>query len=71
MSRVTDGGQAEGLWPSQAFAAQLDAIGVVDDAIENGVCQSGISDHLLAMLRLEPLGATQGGVAGDPHGADR
>ena len=31
----------------------------------------GITDHLLARLSLDPLDATQGGVAGDPHGADR
>lgn len=37
---------------AQALAAQFDAIGVVDDPIEDGVCQGGITEHVEMPQRL-------------------
>src|SRR5271169_6061008 len=45
---------------AQAFATQLDAIGVVDDAIENGVGQSGISHEFIPAVDRKLAGDDQG-----------
>ncbi len=44
---------------TQAFATQFDPVGVVDDAIEDGVGQSRITDHLMMPRKLigESLGS--------------
>ncbi len=41
---------------AQAFSAEFDAIGVVNDAIENGVGDGGIADDLLPVLEQQLAG---------------
>src|SRR5271166_6101485 len=52
------------LWllSSQGFAAQLDAMGVVDDAVENGVGQGGVADQVMPAIERD-LAGDQGGAA--------
>src|ERR1700676_2921697 len=40
-------GRVEGSSFSQAFASELDPIGVVDEAVEDGVGDGGAADHLM------------------------
>src|SRR5689334_6673001 len=43
--------------PAQRRAFEVDAMGAVDDAVEDGVCQGGIANHLVP--------AIDGDLAGD------
>ena len=49
------------LLSAQGVAAQLDAMGVVDDAVEDGVGQSWVADQVVP--------AVHGDLAGDQRGA--
>src|SRR3954471_16502089 len=47
---------------AQALAAQLDAVRVVDQAVEDGVGQGGIADHVVPAIHRQ-LAGDQGGAA--------
>ena len=52
-------GSSGGSLLAQAVAAQFDPVGVVDDAIEDGVSESGIAEHpeMPQHLTVESLGS--------------
>src|SRR3954454_818198 len=51
LSMVVVAGSSHGallsLLPTQGLAAQLDAMGVVDDAVQDGIGESGIADQVV------------------------
>ena len=44
---------------TQRWTAQIDAMGAVDDAVENGVGQGGIADHLVPSIDRDLAGDQQ------------
>ncbi len=52
-------GQVGGAPLAHAVAVELDAVGVVDDAIEDGVGQGGIADDLVPALDRQLAGDQQ------------
>ena len=59
---VFDIGQgAYGFFPSQAVAFEGDAVGVVDDPVEDGICDGWLADHVVPLGHGQ-LGRESGGV---------
>ncbi|MGY4623853.1 hypothetical protein ACVWY3_001609 [Bradyrhizobium sp. USDA 4486] len=53
---------ARGFFPSHAVAFESDAVGVVDDPVEDSVCDGRLADHVVP-LRNGQLGGNQGRFA--------
>ena len=50
-----------GLPFTHGLAAELEAVGVVDEAVENGVGESWIADHLVPLVERKLAGDEDGG----------
>ena len=46
--------------PAQRWAFEIDAMGAMDDAVENGVAQGGIANHLVPAIDRDLAGDQQG-----------
>src|ERR1700727_2084696 len=53
---------ARSFFPSHAVAFELDTVGVVDDPVEDGICDGWLADHVVPLGHRQ-LGGNQSGFA--------